>query len=250
MATSDPRLLIDADGILYRAVAAAEYEADWGDGIFVASTNTNQAKDMFQSQIEAIRRELGNGEIVMVLSGKGNFRKALDPSYKSNRLARKPLGYNAMTEWLSAEYEHVVHQDGIEADDYLGILATKPDAPESIIVSDDKDMKTIPSTLFRLGELSTIDDDQAERYWLSQSLTGDPADGYKGCPGVGPVKAEKILSKPGSRWENVKREFLSAGLTEDYAVLQARLARILRYEDWDSEAKMPRLWSPTGHLAK
>jgi DNA polymerase-1 len=242
--TQDPRLLIDADGILYKSVAAAEYEADWGDGIFVASTNINQAKDMFLSQIEALKRELGNGQIVMVLSGRGNFRKDLDPSYKSNRVSRKPLGFVAMTEWLSDTFTDVVSQDGIEADDYLGILATKPGSPDSIIVSDDKDLKTIPGKLFRLGELSTIDDDEAERYWLLQALTGDTADGYKGCPGVGTVKAEKTLLKPGSRWENVKREFLKAGLTEDYAVLQARLARILRYEDWDSVNKCPRLWTP------
>lgn len=243
---ADPRLLIDADGILYRSVAAAEYEGDWGEGIFVASTNINQAKDMFASQIEAVQRELGDGEIVMVLSGDNNFRRELDPSYKSNRTSRKPLGYLAMVEWLKEQYgDHCVSQDCLEADDYLGILATKPGAPDSVIVSDDKDMLTIPGKIFRLGKLSTIDDDEAERYWLKQVLTGDPADGYKGCPGVGPVSAEKILNKAGSRWENVKHQFLKAGMSEDYAFLQARLARILRFDDWDSKARRPILWSPS-----
>lgn len=241
--TQDPRLLIDADGYLYKATVAAEYEANWGDNIFVASTNIGQAQDMFVSQIEAIQRTLGNGELVMVLSGDKNFRKDLDPSYKSNRVSRKPLGYLAMIEWLHENYT-VVSNELLEADDYLGILATKPGAPDSIIVSEDKDLQTIPGRIFRLGVLSTIDDDEAERYWLYQTLTGDPADGYKGCPGVGPVKAAKLLDKPGSRWENVKREFLKAGMSEDYAVLQARLARILRYSDWDNVNKVPILWSP------
>lgn len=241
--TQDPRLLIDADGVLYKAVAAAEYEADWGDGIFVASTNIAQAQDMVRSQIEVFKRELGDGEIIMVLSGSNNFRKELDPTYKANRTGRKPLGYKAMEAWLQDEFTCVVH-DRLEADDYLGILATKPNAPKSIIVSDDKDLLTIPGQIYRLGRLSTIDEDAGERYWLSQVLTGDPADGYKGCPGVGPVKAEKVLSKPGSRWENVKREFLSAGMTEDYAVLQAQLARILHHKDWDSENSRPLLWTP------
>lgn len=240
------RLLIDADGLLYRSAAAAEYEADWGDDIFVASTNINQAKDMFMSQIEAIERDLEGTESVFVISGSQNFRKQLDPSYKSNRKGvRKPLGYNALVEWLYVQFPNqVVFHDLLEADDYLGILATKPEAPESIIVSDDKDMMTIPGKLYRLGNLSTIDDNQAERYWMLQTLMGDPADGYKGCPGVGPVKAEKILAKPGSYWENVKREFIKSGLSENDAVLQARLARILRFADWDSTLKQPILWEP------
>ena len=240
------RLLIDADGFLYKAVAAAEYEADWGDGIFVASTNINQAIAMVQSQIRSVCERFESEDIVLVISGSNNFRYQVDPTYKASRKGnRKPLGYKALVDWLKSEYgDRVIVHDLLEADDYLGILATKPNAPESVIITDDKDLKTVPCTLFRLGELSTIDTDEAERYWLYQTLTGDPVDGYKGCPGIGPVKADKVLSKPGSRWENVKREYLKAGLTEDYAVLQARLARILHFDDWDSINKVPILWTP------
>lgn len=244
--TTEPRLLIDADGFLYKSVAAAEFEGDWGDGIFVASTNVNQAIDMFKSQIESVQRELDSSDLVLIISGTNNFRYSLDPGYKSNRKGqRKPLGYVALTNWMREEFgDRVISNDLIEADDYLGILATRPGAPRSIIVSDDKDMQTIPGELFRLGKLSAIDERQADRYWMLQTLTGDPADGYKGCSGIGAVKAEKILAKPGEQWENVKREFIKAGHTEDYALQQARLARILRWEDWDSVNKRPILWTP------
>ncbi len=240
------RLLIDADGFLYKAVAAAEYEADWGDGVIVLSTNLNQAKDMFTSQINAVCERFGSRDLVMVISGSNNFRYQVDPSYKSNRKGnRKPLGFKLLIEWMREEYgDKVIQHDLLEADDYLGILATRPGAPESVIVTDDKDLKTIPGTLFRLGEMSTIDKDQAERYWLYQTLTGDPVDGYKGCPGIGPVSAEKILSKPGDRWVNVVQAYRKAGLTEADALTQARLARILHYADWDSINKVPILWSP------
>jgi len=243
---ADPRLLIDADGILFRSVAAAEYEGDWGNGVIVASTNLDQAIAMFQSQVESLERELGGGEKVFVISGSGNFRKLLDPTYKAHRTSRKPLGYAKLVSWLHETYgDKVVSHELLEADDYLGILATRPSAPDSIIVSDDKDLMTIPCKLYRLGRLSTIDEPSANRYWLSQTLTGDTADGYKGCPSVGAVKAEKVLQKAGEQWENVKREFLKAGMTEEYAVLQARLARILRWEDWDAVNKKPILWTPT-----
>lgn len=243
--SSKPRLLIDADGLLFRAVAAAEYEAEWDDGVLVASTNINQAIDMFKSQVDSIARELESDDHVFVLSGDKNFRKKLDPSYKAHRTSRKPLGYMKLIEWLKETYpDRVVWEDCLEADDYLGILATKPNAPDSIIVSDDKDLQTVPCTLFRLGKLSTIDEVNADKYWLLQTLTGDAADGYKGCPGVGPVTAEKLLSKPGEKWEIVRREFLKAGMSEEYAVLQARLARILRFTDWDSKERLPVLWYP------
>jgi DNA polymerase I len=35
------------------------------------------------------------------------------------------------------------------------------------------------------------------------------------------------------------------GLTEDDALLQARLARILRADEYDFKAKRPILWEPT-----
>lgn len=240
------QLLIDGDLILYKATSAAEFESNPEGDLWFLSTNLAKARDMWDSQIDAIVRALGSDDLVVVLSGETDFRRELEPTYKGNRKGkRKPLGYPVLREWLNERHpERVVSMPCLEADDYLGILATTPNAPERTIVSDDKDLKTIPGTLYRLGELTQISLDQAEYNWLYQTLTGDPADGYKGCPGVGEVKAKAILSKPGGRWENVKQAFLKAGLTENDAVLQARLARILHHADWDSEGKQPRLWSP------
>jgi DNA polymerase-1 len=242
-----PQLLIDGDLILYKATSAAEFESNPEGDIWLLSTNLEQARDMWDSQIRSISEALDSDDIVVVLSGPKDFRRELESTYKGNRKGkRKPLGYTVVRDWLYERHPgRVVAQDSLEADDYLGILATTPNAPERIIVSDDKDLKTIPGSLYRLGVLHEISTDEAEYNWLFQTLTGDPADGYKGCPGVGEVKAKAILSKVGGRWENVRQAFLKAGLSDTDAVLQARLARILRHDDWDSTAKQPRLWSPT-----
>jgi len=244
--TQQPQLLIDGDLFLYKACAAAEFECDAGDDVWYLSTNLKQAQDIWLSMMEGFSRVLGSDDMVIVMSGKDDFRRTLCPTYKSNRKGkRKPLGYVPLTEWLKETYPNrVVSQPTLEADDYLGILATSPNAIPRIIVSDDKDMWTIPCITYRLGEITDIGIDEANRRWLIQTLTGDTADGYKGCPGVGAVKAEAILNKAGDPWENVRQAFLKAGLGEDDAILQARLARILRYEDWDSSAKQPRLWTP------
>ena len=45
-------------------------------------------------------------------------------------------------------------------------------------------------------------------------------------------------------WEAVLAEYKRQELDENYALTQARLARILRASDWDSKKKKPILWSP------
>jgi DNA polymerase-1 len=39
--------------------------------------------------------------------------------------------------------------------------------------------------------------------------------------------------------------YAKAGLTEADALRQARLARILRWTDWDNKKKEPILWTPS-----
>ena len=74
-----------------------------------------------------------------------------------------------------------------------------------------------------------------------QTLIGDIADGYKGCPGIGAVKAKKLLDEA-PVWATVKDAYEKAGLTEEDALQQARMARILRSSDYpDGQVK---LWSP------
>jgi DNA polymerase-1 len=117
-----------------------------------------------------------------------------------------------------------------------------------------------------------ISETEADYWHMYQTLVGDTSDGYPGCPGVGKVGAAEFLEKPyvwlsyehvfksGPRkgmtetrwkqqpttnvWEGVVSQYAKAGLTEDDAVRQARLARILRWSDWDQEKKVPILWTP------
>jgi DNA polymerase I len=243
-----PQLLIDADLILYKATSSAEFEADAGDDVWYLSTNLIKAKDHWKSQVDAITRRLKSDDMVFVFSGPDNFRKKVDPTYKGNRAkVRKPLGFTMVRDWAYETYgDRAISQDCLEADDYIGILATKPGAVDRIIVSEDKDFNTVPCRLFQKGDIRDIDEEAADLYWLTQTLTGDSADGYKGCPGVGAVKAAKLLAKgtTGTRWDAVRKAFIKAGLTEAEALTQARLARILRHGDWDSKLKQPILWVP------
>ena len=93
------------------------------------------------------------------------------------------------------------------------------------------------------GELLTITRPQADFNFLTQALMGDVTDGYAGCPSIGKITAEKILTKDPS-WNAVVGQYAKQKLNYDYALTQARLARILRFEDWDVEKNQIILWEP------
>ena len=238
-------ILVDADILLYQACSAAEEETDWGDDVWSLTTDLKEAKAMFQDRLAAIEERLNSHKVTLCISDKVNFRKTVYPNYKSNRKkTRKPLGYPAMVEWARGKYDCIT-LPGLEADDVLGIFATMPpNKAQAIMVSDDKDLKTIPGRLYRpmSDELMTITEAEADYNFLIQTLTGDTTDGYPGLKGYGPKTAEKLL---GSRpvWSLVEQAYIKAGQTREDALVQARLARILRWTDWDAQDFKPILFT-------
>ena len=240
-------LAIDTDILLYKAAASAEQEIDWGDDVWSLQTDLKDAKASFETQVEQITERLGVEDHVFCLSDHGeNFRRQVDPTYKSNRKGtRKPLGYVALCDWVKENYRTFT-KPTLEADDCLGILMTMPvNKGKCIMVSSDKDLKTIPGRLYRpmADEELEISEEDADRFFFTQVLCGDVTDGYKGVPGIGPKKAEQVLG-PRASWSSVEQAFIKAGMTRDDAIQQARLARILRWSDWDDAKKEVKLWCP------
>jgi len=234
-------LVIDGDLYLYRCAASCEEETDWGDDIWSLSTDLKQAKKHFAATVKDFEKDLDAKEVVVTLSGSNNFRKTVEPTYKWGRKkTRKPVGYKALTEWVKETY-NTIQVDCLEADDVMGILGSVPQT-RAIVVSDDKDMKSVPCRLYRPAteERLTISEADADRYFYTQTLTGDVTDGYAGCPKIGPKTAEKVLGSHPT-WNAV----VAAYQKENYALTQARLARILRAQDWDEEGQAVKLWEPT-----
>jgi DNA polymerase-1 len=239
-------LLIDGDLLLYKTACGVEKEVHWDEENHVLWSNMEDAWGCVIQYLEDLYQRFKNDGWCIALTGKGNFRKDLFPLYKANRQGtRKPLCYVDLAERLRANYT-VVQYDRLEADDVLGILATKPSSRTRIVVSDDKDMRSVPCHLYAKGEMSIVTEEEADYNHMFQTLCGDQADGYPGCPKIGPVKAKAILDKykGGSLWAGVMSAFHAADQSNQYALTQARLARILRWSDWDSEKKEPILWAP------
>tara|TARA_B110000902_G_scaffold204781_1_gene233015 strand:+ start:45 stop:344 length:300 start_codon:yes stop_codon:yes gene_type:complete len=85
---------------------------------------------------------------------------------------------------------------------------------------------------------------------MIQTLMGDKTDGYSGAVGIGPKKAEAALGDCGNvaqMWKAVVALYDKKGQTEEEAILNCRMARILRVEDYDTENHRVKLWGPTGH---
>lgn len=239
-------LLIDGDLLLYRAASACETEVDWGDGLWVLHGNLTEAINLVEQSIASITTSLGGTSFTLCLSDRSNFRKKLTDTYKAGRKGtRKPVVYGNLFNW-SVENLKPVIKPTLEADDTIGLLATHPDF-KGIVVSEDKDMQTLACNLYKGGQLTTITPEMADRFWMIQTLTGDATDGYKGVTGVGPKTAEKLLTGKTLRenWPHVVSAYRRVKMTEEDALLSARLARILRHGDYNEDTQTVNLWNPS-----
>lgn len=238
-------LLIDGDIVLYKALTGAEQYVEVEDDLYTLFIDLREAKESVTETVSYLKGRAGAGTAILCLSDKDNFRKELYPDYKANRKKnRKPVAFKELRAWAEETFK-CFSKPGLEADDCLGIMATK--YPGNIIWSEDKDLKQIPGTHLIDGKLVSVLPEEADLFHLTQTLVGDQADNYPGCPGVGAVKAAKILAEdPDNPWGAVAAAFVKAGKDYDYALLMARLARILRWEDWDHQNSKPILWTPHG----
>ena len=236
------KLLIDADFIVYKSCAAAETEVDFGSDVILVTSNFSDALSATRRELTKIRDQFGAfTPLILFFSDTVNFRKKILPEYKGHRNRKKPCGFKRVINALRKEYK-VIIKPGLEADDTMGIYATK--YPGNIIASPDKDMKQIPGKLYNFDETFTIDPAEGAKWHLIQTLAGDQTDGYGGVPGIGVKRAEALFKDKGYSWKTVVEAFEEKDLTEEDALINARLARILTADDYDFKKQRPILWSP------
>jgi len=264
-------LLVDGDMVAYRNAAAVEdgKEIDWGDGVVSTLDTAAVGRNRIDKFLGELAATLKADKVEVCLSYEPSFRQGLNTGYKTNRNDKqRPALLSEFKQYL-VDHHGAERMPGLEADDMMGIKATNPDNEEfdreTVVVSIDKDLRQIPGLLYnpfpstRKPVLEEITPDQGDYFFMYQTLTGDATDGYKGCPGVGPVKAKEALDEAVGEsqefrkkskcsfisclWPMVVHEFAVRGLTEADALVQARMARILRFEDWSPESGV-KLWTP------
>jgi len=246
---STTMLYIDGDIILYKVCWAVQKEVEWDDGELTLYSDMKELKDTFNIHLTNLLEKTGYDKYTICLSDhENNFRKKIFPDYKANRKSKmKPLGYKKLEDHLIVSYCTRFMQD-LEADDVVGIMMTR--FPGGMSASIDKDMLTIPGTHYNMDTEYKfgIDINVANFHFYKQVLTGDAVDNYKGCPGIGVKRALDLLEEPltdKEYWEVIVAAYNKAGLTEEDAITQARMARILRNDDYDYDKQEVKLWEPS-----
>lgn len=252
-------VLLDADLLAYVASAGTQrsYAFNGPDAEPFVSADFDEAVEAVEREVAFLIDRLQPDELVVCLSDDfSSFRKdMIDKSYKGNRTTERPEQLYPLKDWMRETYI-TEERPTLEADDVLGIIATDPSrTDERIIVSADKDLMTIPGKLYRpqlqAGQkkplILDITEEQAWRFHFWQAIVGDTTDGYPGAYKVGKksIYAEAVLEDAEDEedaWEWVVAAFTKAGADEEEAVKQARLARILQFQDYDG--RRPKLWLP------
>lgn len=264
-------ILLDADIVAYKVSVLNQDDFDWGDTGKSRVVDPIAAKKQTDDLIAEYCDTLNASKAIICLSEpdpEKNFRRQLNPSYKHNRKdVELPELLMWVKEYLAYEYQSF-KRPRLEADDIMGILATSGDRfikGDRIIVSEDKDMRTVPAKVYNpnkpdLGVLD-ISELDANRFHMWQTLVGDTTDGYPGCPGIGPGGeyidgefvegarsfsfAHDLLSaRQKDLWDIVLAAYASKGRTEEDAILQARMAHILWASSYNFKTKKVRLWQP------
>lgn len=243
-------------------------------------------KDSIES-FKTRKKAWSNAPIILAFTDSVNWRKTLvDTSYKENRAeVRKPVGFREFKEKVFNCDEWVsIREDSLEGDDIMAIIGSNPEPygfKKAVLISCDKDFKTVPNCSFlwcTTGNILNHSELEADYWHIFQTIKGDITDGYSGIPGVGDKVAEEWLTEPyalekitkviqsGKRkgeeveqwvkvdmtnynlWTALVTLGLKAGMTEQDLINQARMARLLRWDEYDCETKEITLWGPTSLL--
>ena len=283
MTEEQTTLLIDGDVIAFTAASAVQHTHTDSFGFIMPFANLVEGEAVVDNMLLGLELDFKATHLRLILSDpKKNWRNDVWPAYKANRKdGIRPLLLDHLKQYLRDKY-NAEHWPELEADDVLGILNTEPQAypGKRILVGRDKDFKTIPGFYHRLKDydskgkpiVNEITEWEATRFHMFQTLKGDMTDGYPGCPGIGDKRAEELLTEPvllrptegvvtrGPRkgettvrwvseptkdyWAMIVSHYRKGGEGEEQALITARLANILRHDQYDRDTGEITLWTP------
>ncbi len=213
-AASRPRLLLDSPSLLYRAFFALPATIRDPQG-----QSVNAVRGYLDMVSNIVRDNLPR-QVVHVFDAdwRPAFRVAAYPGYKADRRPdppELPPQLDMLLSVLDAAHMPVASAPGYEADDAIGVLASRATAEDPVaVVSGDRDLLQLVrdpavAVLFivkGVKDLRRYDEAAVrERYGVPPHLypdfailRGDPSDGLPGISGIGAKTAATLLSRHGS----------------------------------------------------
>jgi hypothetical protein len=176
------------------------------------------------------------------VEGKGNFRESIayTKGYKANRTSDKPPSFDEAKQYM-VDVWNAELVEGMETDDMVSILLYQDylctmggDAPSVVLSSPDKDLNNTPGWHYRprTKELEWITENQADRHFAFQLLTGDGVDNIPGLPLV----ASSTRMKYGLRKAKGCGKVSARGILEESKATGNALEDVvLAYLEWGAE---------------
>jgi 5'-3' exonuclease len=241
--------ILDGDIIAYRA-------AFWADQEGIDYLPERISKDIANWTPQNMEQVY----IAMSCPRETNYRRSFWPNYKKHREDFKPP--DSMKYAIECIYNSNITVrcvNRLEADDLIGMLVSDG---RCIGVTVDKDLRQIPGWHWNPDKETDpilVSQEDADRFFYQQWITGDTTDNIWGLWKFGPAKAKKILdSHPRETWDTAIMELYASEnwdkrpedkvpeemTREEFALSQARCVRILRNGDYNKETKQITLWSP------
>lgn len=239
-------IAVDGDIPAYMASTISEDKFQWPGCEASSITDEDKATEYIDNFVTELYKKFGEDiKIIFTLSDDENFRKQLLPTYKGNRKdIKKPELLKFCKDYIMDNYNCYVFPR-LEGDDVLGIIATSPKVKGEVIIATlDKDLKQIGVPIWDFKNKKMV---QPEPFFFwTQVLSGDRVDGFNGLPRVGEKTARKILEGISEEdyWKVIIEAYESKGMSEEDALITARMAYILRDKDYNRKTGKVKLWKP------
>jgi len=220
--------------------------------------------EWLNGRLNKARRFLNEEEVPYI----PNFRYevAVTKPYKGTRKNPKPFHFYNILSYLMHEYEYVVMENGLEADDGMCIAQYSrwnSGHNDTVICSRDKDLRICPGFQHswecgkqrsvgphytdKLGSLTVGNNGKTLGYGLKffyyQMLVGDTADNIPGLKGWGDVGAKKLLQDlPDEQalLKAVKAAYKEKDMSKEYFMEQANLLHMVCELNEDGS---PKFWA-------
>jgi len=257
--SSNKVALIDCDTVIYAACSGHEYAEDLMPEDFYSGEEYREllehpnydaeenciwyldedaAWDSIVTRISDIQTATDTKSVELYFTSGRNFRYTVDPMYKANRKnTRYPVGLSLMKDKALENYAGEICTE-YEADDIV-VMLKRTQPKHYILAAIDKDvLGAVPGkhyNYYRSFQYNiepkwvTTDIESAMKFPYKQTLMGDTTDNIKGCPGIGPKRADKILANsylPCEMWKLVVKTFLLKKLTVKDAIRDMRLVQM------------------------